>query len=108
MKIKIVVFFALIGFSNIYSQKFEKLALTPPMGWNSWNRFGCNINEKLIKEIADTLVSSGMKETGYIYINIDDCWQGNRDSLGFIYPDPERFPSGMKDLVDYVHSKGLK
>ncbi|RYY61637.1 MAG: glycoside hydrolase family 27 protein [Chitinophagaceae bacterium] len=96
---------------NNYSQdytKFQGLALTPPMGWNSWNKFACNVDEKLIREIADSLVSSGMKDAGYTYINIDDCWHGDRDSLGFIHPDPARFPSGMKALADYVHSKGLK
>lgn len=88
--------------------KFEGLALTPPMGWNSWNKFACNIDEKLIREIADVMVSSGMRDAGYTYINLDDCWHGERDSLGFIHPDPERFPSGMKALADYIHSKGLK
>jgi alpha-galactosidase len=96
--------------SNIllYSQKFEGLALTPPMGWNSWNKFACDINENLIRETADALVSSGLKDAGYKYIVIDDCWHGQRDSLGFIHPDPVRFPSGIKALTDYVHSKGLK
>jgi alpha-galactosidase len=94
--------------NNAYGQKFEKLALTPPMGWNSWNKFACNVNEKLIRETADAMVSSGMKDAGYQYIVIDDCWHGKRDSLGFIHPDPERFPSGMKALADYIHSKGLK
>ncbi|MBC7912818.1 MAG: glycoside hydrolase family 27 protein [Pyrinomonadaceae bacterium] len=89
-------------------RKFEGLALTPPMGWNSWNKFACNVDEKLIKEIADAMVSTGMKDAGYTYINIDDCWHGNRDSLGFIHPDAKRFPSGMKSLADYIHSKGLK
>lgn len=99
------------GQGNNYVQnyeKFEGLALTPPMGWNSWNKFACNIDEKLVKEIADAMVSSGMKAAGYTYVNIDDCWHGDRDSLGFIHPDPTRFPSGMKSLADYVHSKGLK
>ncbi len=91
-----------------YCQKFDNLALTPPMGWNSWNKFGCDVNEKLIKQIADALVSTGMRDAGYIYLNIDDCWHGQRDSLGFIHPDSRRFPSGMKALADYVHSKGLK
>ncbi|ALI98494.1 glycoside hydrolase family 27 protein [Rufibacter tibetensis] len=89
-------------------KKFEGLAMTPPMGWNSWNKFACNVDEKLIRETADAMVSSGMKAAGYEYINIDDCWHGDRDSLGFIQPDPKRFPSGMKALTDYVHSKGLK
>jgi len=91
-----------------YTQKFENMALTPPMGWNSWNYFGCNVSEDLIKEAADAMVSSGMKDAGYVYVNIDDCWHGERDSLGFIHPDPKRFPSGMKALAEYIHSKGLK
>lgn len=92
----------------LYYTKFDGLALTPPMGWNSWNRFACNIDENLIRETADALVATGMKDAGYQYINIDDCWHGGRDSLGFIYPDKDRFPGGMKALADYVHSKGLK
>src|SRR3954464_1786034 len=91
-----------------YGQKFEQLAQTPPMGWNSWNKFGCNVNEALIRETADAMVASGMKEAGYQYINIDDCWHGQRDELGFIQPDLQRFPLGMKSLADYIHSKGLK
>ena len=92
----------------VYPQKFEGLALTPPMGWNSWNKFGCDVSEKLIKEIADAMVESGMKDAGYKYVVIDDCWQIGRDDQGNIIPDPERFPSGMKALADYIHSKGLK
>jgi alpha-galactosidase len=78
------------------------------MGWNSWNKFACNVSESLIKEMADAMVRSGMKDAGYQYIVIDDCWQVDRDSQGNIVPDPKRFPSGMKALADYVHSKGLK
>lgn len=88
--------------------KYEGLALTPPMGWNSWNKFACNVDERLIKETADAMVASGMKDAGYVYINIDDCWHGQRDSPGFMHPNPDRFPSGMKALADYVHAKGLK
>ena len=84
------------------------LALTPPMGWNSWNKFSCNINEQLIHKMADAMVASGMKDLGYQYIVIDDCWHGVRDADGFIQPDPKRFPSGMKAVADYIHSKGLK
>lgn len=91
-----------------YAQKFDQLAATPPMGWNSWNGFGCNVDEKLIRETADAIVSSGMKDAGYRYVVIDDCWQGTRDDQGFIRPNAERFPSGMKALGDYIHSKGLK
>jgi len=92
----------------LYAQKFEGLALTPPMGWNSWNTFGCDVNEGLIREMADAMVSSGMMDVGYRYIIIDDCWHGMRDSLGFIHPDSQRFPSGMKALADYIHIRGLK
>lgn len=104
------IFFIALLFSSIsiYPQKFEGLAKTPPMGWNSWNKFACDVDEKLIRQTADAMVSNGMKDAGYQYIVIDDCWQGKRDSLGFIHPDPERFPSGMKALADYIHFKGLK
>ena len=84
------------------------LARTPPMGWNSWNKFACNVSEDLIKQAADALVSSGMKDAGYQYIVIDDCWQVSRDAEGNIVPDAQHFPSGMKALGDYVHAKGLK
>ena len=90
------------------AEKFEGLALTPPMGWNSWNHFACDVNEALIRETADAMVASGMKDAGYQLVNIDDCWHGERDADGFIQPDAERFPSGMKALADYVHAKGLK
>src|SRR6266852_4589139 len=84
------------------------LAKTPPMGWNSWNKFGCNVSDKLIREMADAMVSSGMQAAGYQYVNIDDCWHVSRDATGPIVADPARFPSGIKALADYVHSKGLK
>ena len=84
------------------------LALTPPMGWNSWNKFGCDVSETLIREMADAMVDSGMRDAGYQYIVIDDCWQVDRDANGNIVPDPERFPSGIKALTNYIHSKGLK
>jgi alpha-galactosidase len=84
------------------------LALAPPMGWNSWNKFGCNVSEDLIKSMADAMVSSGMKDAGYQYVVIDDCWQVKRDASGNIVPDAQRFPSGIKALADYIHSKGLK
>ena len=84
------------------------LAMTPPMGWNSWNRFACNIDEQLIRNTADALAASGMKDAGYQYLIIDDCWHGERDAHGDIQPDPKRFPSGIKALADYVHARGLK
>jgi alpha-galactosidase len=105
---KVVFIYVLLASTLAYGQKFEGLALTPPMGWNSWNKFGCDVSEKLIKEIADAIVSSGMKDAGYEYVVIDDCWQVDRDENGNIVPDPERFPNGMKHVVDYVHSLGLK
>ena len=84
------------------------LAQTPPMGWNSWNKFACNVTEKTIRATADAIASNGMKEAGYQYVVIDDCWHGPRDENGFITADKERFPSGIKALSDYVHMKGLK
>jgi len=84
------------------------LARTPPMGWNSWNHFGCDVSAQLIKETADAIVASGMRDAGYHYVVIDDCWQVARDRSGRIVADSTRFPGGMKALADYVHSKGLK
>jgi alpha-galactosidase len=93
----------------------NSLANTPTMGWNTWNKFGCNVSSALIREMADSMVSSGMKDAGYEYIVIDDCWQagargaaGSRDAIGMIQPNAARFPEGMKALADYIHSKGLK
>ncbi len=106
--ILLLLILILITADNSKAQKFEDLAHTPPMGWNSWNYFACNVSEELIRETADAIVSSGLKDAGYIYVNIDDCWHGERDRLGFIQPNKENFPSGMKALADYVHSKGLK
>lgn len=108
MKKAILFFLSLLTITCLFGQKFNGLALTPPMGWNSWNRFGCDVSDALIRQTADAMVASGMRDAGYTYIVIDDCWQGQRDSLGFIHPDPDRFPSGMKALSDYIHSKGLK
>jgi alpha-galactosidase len=106
--IKLTVFISLILFCTAQAQKFEELAQTPPMGWNSWNKFGCDVREQLIKEVADAMVATGLKDAGYKYLVIDDCWQVTRDEEGNIIADPERFPLGMKALADYVHSKGLK
>jgi len=86
----------------------DALAPTPPMGWNSWNKFACDVSEQLIRETADAMVASGMKDAGYQYVVIDDCWQVGRDSVGNILVDAERFPSGMKALADYLHARGLK
>lgn len=85
------------------------LTMTPPMGWNSWNTFGSNISDKLIRETADALVDKGYLEAGYEYLVIDDCWsEKQRDKNGRIVPDGTKFPEGMKAVSDYVHSKGLK
>ena len=81
---------------------------TPPMGWNSWNTFGANINEQLIKEMTDALVSTGLRDAGYEYVIIDDAWQEPRRENGHLVPDRNKFPSGMKALGDYIHSKGMK
>ncbi len=106
---QILLFIFLFTATISQAQKFENLAMTPPMGWNSWNTFKCEgINETVIKEIADAMVSKGMKAAGYEYLVIDDCWQIGRDKNGYIIIDKEKFPSGIKALADYVHSKGLK
>lgn len=99
---------ALLACAPAFAQSAAPLAQTPPMGWNSWNRYGCRIDESLIRGVADAMVANGMRDAGYAYVNIDDCWQGERDKDGFIQADPARFPSGIKALADYVHTRGLK
>jgi alpha-galactosidase len=84
----------------------EPVAQTPPMGWNSWNYFASKVDDKGVRAAADQLVSTGMKDAGYIYVNIDDTWEGKRDETGLLHTN-EKFPD-MKALADYVHSKGLK
>ncbi|CAK7339961.1 unnamed protein product [Dovyalis caffra] len=103
------------SFNNIFDtsnygtvQLNNGLARTPQMGWNSWNFFACNINETVIKETADALISTGLAKLGYVYVNIDDCWCSIRDLKGQLVPDSKTFPSGIKALADYVHGKGLK
>jgi alpha-galactosidase len=109
MKIVAVVYLFTNTIGTTSAQKFENLALTPPMGWSSWNYFGCDgLNEEIIKGIADAMVETGMKDLGYKYLVVSECWNIGRDSLGNILYDEEKFPSGMKALSDYIHSKGLK
>ncbi|WP_084580821.1 glycoside hydrolase family 27 protein [Kutzneria sp. 744] len=85
------------------------LAPTPPMGWNDWNAFGCGVDQQLVEQTADTLVSSGMRDAGYTYVNIDDCWAlPDRDTSGNLVADPGKFPDGIGKLADYVHARGLK
>jgi alpha-galactosidase len=98
----------LVGARRSQTTLDNGLALTPPMGWNSWNHFGCNVSDSLIRKTADAMVSSGMKDAGYQYVVIDDCWQVSRGSDGVIVADSVRFPHGIRALADYVHSKGLK
>ena len=108
MKRQISFTIAVFIFLSVTAQKFDNIARTPPMGWNSWNKFACNVSETLIMGMADAMVSSGMKDAGYEYVVIDDCCQVSRDENGEIVVDKERFPNGMKHVADYVHSKGLK
>jgi alpha-galactosidase len=85
------------------------LARTPPMGWNQWNAFGCNVTDALVRATADRFVSAGLRDAGYTYVNIDDCWMTrNRDASGNLVPDPVKFPTGIRAVADYVHSVGLK
>ncbi len=86
----------------------DTLAATPPMGWNSWNRFRCDLTEDLVREVAEAMVASGMRDAGYQYVNLDDCWQVGRDASGRIVADPDRFPSGIAALAEHVHALGLK
>src|ERR1700746_3418620 len=113
MKRTLRAVFILFFFANTLGHAQESavskgLALTPPMGWNSWNKFGCNVSDELVRGMADAMVKSGMKDAGYQYVVIDDCWQVSRDVHGEIVADPQRFPHGIKALADYVHSIGLK
>jgi len=92
-----------------FAQKFEGLALTPPMGWNTWNTFASNINEALVMQTADLMVKNGMRDAGYNYIVLDDTWSAmERDAHGNLVAHPEKFPSGMKALGDYLHERGFK
>lgn len=106
-KVLCLVFLLCVGVLPSKAQK-DIMAPTPPMGWISWNLFEGNISEDLVMQIADAMVESGMKEAGYQYIILDDLWEGGRDKNGIIFADPKKFPSGMKNLADYIHAKGLK
>lgn len=108
-KVLVVSALAASGFVVQANANPDSLVLTPPMGWNSWNVFHENINEKQIQEIADVMVSSGLRDAGYIYLNLDDNWMHTkRDANGDLQNHPTTFPSGMKALADYIHDKGLK
>ena len=116
-RILITLLAGLVAVSALFAQprrpdtplpKWEGLALTPQMGWNSWNKFATDINEDLIKATADSMVELGLVEAGYVYLNLDDGWHGERDEQGFIHADPVKFPSGIKALADYLHERGLK
>jgi len=109
MKLRILCTLFMVAICGASARALDNgLAKTPPMGWNSWNKFACNVSEQLIRETADAMASSGMKDAGYQYVVIDDCWQVNRNPDGTIVADPQRFSSGIKALADYVHSKGLR
>jgi alpha-galactosidase len=104
----LLAFFLSLGAIAKAQNNSDQLALTPPMGWNSWNFFEEKTSEQLLKEIADAMVSNGMAASGYQYIIIDDYWVGGRDIHNKLFPDPIRFPNGIKPLADYIHAKGLK
>lgn len=109
MKLRIVVALVLLPWSACLAQRPQQkatLAQTPPMGWNSWNHFSRNVTEADVRAAADAMVSSGMRTDGYIYVNIDSGWQGERDANGVLHPNA-KFPD-MKGLGEYIHSKGLK
>jgi alpha-galactosidase len=108
MRNSLISFAGLILLAGSLPALDNGLAKTPPMGWNSWNKIGCNVREESVRKAADAMVKSGMKDAGYQYIVIDDCWQVSRDQEGNIVADPQKFPSGIKALADYVHGLGLK
>jgi len=100
---------ALLAATAARADKFDGLALTPPMGWNTWNTFAENCSESLVKQTADAMVANGMRDAGYVYIVVDDCWsKKQRDADGNLVADPVKFPSGMKALGDYLHARGFK
>lgn len=96
----------LCGLSSSLVGQNTQVAAMPPMGWNSWNHFACRVSDAVVRAAADAIANNGMKQAGYVYVNIDDCWQGQRDEKGIIRPN-EKFRH-MKALADYVHGKGLK
>jgi len=105
----IFIFISFLVSLSALGQKFENLAMTPPMGWNSWNTFGTNVDEQLIKDMTDLFIKEGLKDAGYEYIVMDDGWMAmERDKDGNLVPDPKKFPNGLKAVSDYIHSKGLK
>ena len=99
-------FLTLFSWGGVGRGQDPMLARTPPMGWNSWNHFACDVSDAVVRAQADALVTTGMRSVGYAYILIDDCWQGTRDDAGYIRPNA-KFPD-MKALADYIHGKGLK
>lgn len=110
VKVSLILIVAL-GSCNVANKKDEAQEcrpLTPIMGWASWNNYRVHISEDIIKAQADAMVSSGLKNAGYNYINVDDGFFGGRDENGRIIVHPKRFPSGMKSLAEYIHQKGLK
>lgn len=108
MKNKLIILFVLLLSLRYNSSAQKQLAPTPPLGFMTWNYFGLNISEAAVRSLADAMVETGLRDAGYNYIFIDDGWQGGRDNKNNIIPDPNKFPSGMKALCDYVHSKGMK
>ncbi|XP_044388361.1 alpha-galactosidase isoform X3 [Triticum aestivum] len=102
-------FFLLLSSTSPAAAQKNRLGRTPQMGWNSWNHFGCKIDEVIIRKIADAMVDTGLAKLGYEHVNLDDCWAAHdRDSQGNLAANGTTFPSGMRALADYVHGKGLK
>src|SRR5271156_3680521 len=106
MRFRRVLAVSLFAVAGLSSFGQGAVGTTPPMGWNSWNHFAGHVTDADVRSAADSLVSTGMRDAGYVYVNIDDTWEGKRDSQGNIHSN-ERFPD-MKALADYIHSKGLK
>jgi alpha-galactosidase len=105
---RLLILFACIS-TAAFGQKYEGMALTPPMGWNTWNSFQRNISEAVVEQTADAMIASGMRDAGYVYVVLDDTWSAKeRDPNGDLVGDPMKFPHGMKALGDYLHARGFK
>ncbi len=100
---------ATVGVTGTAMPDARRLAVTPPMGWNGWNAFACEVDQRMVEETVDKIVSSGLRSAGYEYVNLDDCWMApERDAAGGLVADPVRFPDGIRAVADYVHARGLK
>ncbi|KAL2007598.1 hypothetical protein VTN00DRAFT_9036 [Thermoascus crustaceus] len=109
MRNRIAAFFLSLALSVQRADALDNgLALTPQMGWNTWNSFACSLNESVILDAAEKIVKLGFKDLGYEYVVLDDCWSNGRNASGYLVPDEEKFPNGIAHLAEKIHALGLK